>query len=88
MLAPGGRIVYSTCSLEPEESEGVVTAVLGAGGGVERHPVEEIIRNMHDLSGESRELLMTTAIMDGSLRTVPGMHPCDGFYASLLVRPT
>ena len=39
-LAPGGRLVYSTCSLEPEECERVVEAVMvgdekGAGGGVD-----------------------------------------------------
>ena len=39
LLSPGGTLVYVTCSLEPEENEGVVDAVLaelGDEGGVER----------------------------------------------------
>ena len=44
-LAPGGRLVYSTCSLEPEECERVVEAVVGAGG-VRTVPVDGLIAEL------------------------------------------
>lgn len=33
-VRPGGRVVYSTCSIEPEENRGVVDAVLASHAGV------------------------------------------------------
>jgi 16S rRNA (cytosine967-C5)-methyltransferase len=61
-LAPGGRLVYSTCSLEPEENEQVVDTVL-RGKGLRRVPVEGLIerlRNTGVLHGE-----LTSATCDG-----------------------
>lgn len=80
-LAPGGRLVYSTCSLEPEECERVVEAV-----GLRRVSVAGLLAEL----GEQGILLggveLGSAVRDGALRTLPGVHGCDGFYAVVLER--
>ncbi len=81
-LAPGGRLVYSTCSLEREENEAVITAVI-ADGGVAVEPVR--LGALPGLSGEVAAHLQETAVTaEGALRTLPGVHACDGFYAVVL----
>ncbi len=78
-LAKGGRLVYSTCSLEAEECEQVVDAVAGE---FRRVPVEGLIAELSVagiLKGD-----LSTAVRDGALRTLPGVHGCDGFYAVVL----
>jgi len=80
MLAPGGMLVYCTCSLEPQEGVQQVNRLLARGARVERRAIrpEEI--------GGLRECLT----QDGDLRTLPchlaDFDGLDGFYAARLVR--
>jgi 16S rRNA (cytosine967-C5)-methyltransferase len=87
-LAPGGRLVYSTCSLEPEENERVVEAAT-TEHGLRRISIAPLIEGLA-ASGILREAasfeLQASAVKDGALRTLPGTHPCDGFYAVVLER--
>lgn len=83
-LAPGGTLVYCTCSLEPEEGEDVVEKVLAATDTVARYPVDEA-----EIGG-----LREPITAAGDLRTLPfhlaGATPrlagLDGFYAARLRR--
>jgi len=84
LTRPGGTLVYCTCSLEPEECEGQISALLARTPGLVRRPVAS------DEIG-SQPAFVTTA---GDLRTLPCHWPdpdarmagLDGFYAARLER--
>lgn len=80
MTAPGGTIVYCSCSLQPQEGPERIEPLVGAGGVATREPVKptEV--------GGMKELISA----EGDLRTLPchladrgGM---DGFYAARLIK--
>lgn len=76
VLAPGGRLVYATCSLEFEENEKVVEKVLAAAPGCRR------------LGREELEFPAWAELFDSSgyFRTRPDLHRMDGFFAAVIER--
>ncbi len=88
-LRPGGRVVYATCSLEPEENEDVVRAV-AAGAGLRVVPMEPLVDRLgaDGVLTEPGRGNVRTAVTNETLRTLPGVHPCDGFFAAVLERET
>lgn len=80
MVRPGGIIVYSTCSLEPEEGERQIDALLASGAPVERVAIEP-----GEIGGWA-EIIDA----DGALRSTPAhladIGGIDGFYATRLRR--
>jgi 16S rRNA (cytosine967-C5)-methyltransferase len=82
-LAPGGKLVYSTCSLEPEECEQVVAEVI-AGTNIVQSPVEPLLQELSRSGTLRQDADLTSAVREGVLRTLPGVHVCDGFYAAVL----
>jgi 16S rRNA (cytosine967-C5)-methyltransferase len=75
LLKPGGRLVYATCSILPEENEAVVEAFLAAHAEFARVSAGEILARQQ-IPLECGE----------ELRLLPHVHDTDGFYAAVLER--
>jgi 16S rRNA (cytosine967-C5)-methyltransferase len=82
-LTPGGRAVYSTCSLEREENEDVVEEVLRGNTLYQLGDCREELERLRDdgeLVGDNLDSLVSGKF----LRTLPGVQPCDGFFAAVV----
>ncbi len=84
LLKPGGTLVYCTCSLEPEEGEHAIDALLATESAMKRAPIDA-----SEVGG-----LADVITAAGDVRTLPSHLPhadprlagLDGFYAARLVK--
>jgi 16S rRNA (cytosine967-C5)-methyltransferase len=82
-LAPGGKLVYSTCSIEPEENENVVAEVLQSAAAIRRAPANECAQALQPHLAPEVDA-GAFFLNDGYFRTSPSIQHTDGFFAAIL----
>jgi 16S rRNA (cytosine967-C5)-methyltransferase len=75
LVKAGGRLVYATCSLLPEENEVIVNAFLASHEQFVRLSAAEVLAKQG-----------ITVDCGEDLRLLPHLHGTDGFYAAVMER--
>ncbi|MFZ5502361.1 MAG: RsmB/NOP family class I SAM-dependent RNA methyltransferase [Pseudomonadota bacterium] len=77
LLKKGGRLVYATCSILPEENQHIVESFLATHPDFILKPVNEVL--------QQQKIALE---MSDYLQLTPGQHGTDGFFAAILEKST
>jgi 16S rRNA (cytosine967-C5)-methyltransferase len=81
-VRPGGRLVYATCSSEPEENEAIIESFLSTPSAQSKQP--QFVRV--DLRRDRPDAIAPVLDEAGFLRTMPDMHGLEAFFGAVLRR--
>ena len=84
-VAVHGRLIYATCSLEHEEGEDVIENALRKNTAFRIVSIDSVLNQLAE-RGELALPNLQSMTCGDFLRTVPGVHNCDGFFAAVLER--
>lgn len=80
-VKPGGRLVYVTCSILPEENVDQVAGLLERHGNFELASWKDVWRQQLD-----KEVKCSADGNDNTLLLTPGTHGTDGFFVAVVFR--
>jgi 16S rRNA (cytosine967-C5)-methyltransferase len=74
-VKPGGKLIFSTCTVNKEENEENA-----------RWFLEQFSFDPLDLTGKLGSEITSETLKQGYIQLLPGIHPCDGFFLSAFIK--
>jgi len=87
-LAPKGKAIYSTCSLEPEENSALIARLVTDGSAklLSLQPALDLMQEHNRITPAGYQKLTALLSPQGTLQLLPSAGRHDGFFVAILER--